>query len=190
MRVLLLVALLLFILTGGLYLAGEQLRPTPTGGDFSLQGGCGPVALQDYRGRWVVLYFGFASCPDVCPTSLARWAHAINGLSPQEQQQLVLLFITLDPQRDTPALITEYARHFHPDFVGLSGSHEQIDAVAKRYGVIYRRVELESAITYTIDHSSYSYLLNPQGELVRMLTDGSDAATRRQALRDAIQSGR
>lgn len=190
MKLLLLIVLLLVSLTGGLYLAGEQLRPQPAGGDFILQGGNGPVASEDYRGRWVVLYFGFASCPDVCPTSLARWAHAINGLSAPQQQQLALLFITLDPQRDTPELVTKYARHFHPDFVGLSGSHEQIDAVAKRYGVIYRRVELESAITYTIDHSSYSYLLNPQGELVRMLTDGSDVATRTQALRDALYSGR
>lgn len=169
-------------LTIGLSLWSDQLRPKLTGGEFTLQSDKGAVSLKDFRGQWVILYFGFTACPDVCPTSLARWAHTINALSEEQQQQVRLLFISLDPERDTLEGLMQYSRYFHPHFIGLSGSTEAISDVATRYGVVFEKVEIISAISYTLDHSSYSYLINPEGKLVKMFNHEMNAAQRREAL--------
>lgn len=189
-RVLPIIILLVLIsLTGGLYYAGKHLRPQPPGGDFSLHGVDGLRSLSDFRGKWVVLYFGFTACPDACPTNLAMWAHAFGKFPAAQQEQLRLVFISVDPERDSPSHLAEYAGHFHPHFVGVTGDHEQLTDVATRYGARYQRVALTSAMGYTIDHTSYSYLINPTGQLVRMFTDSSSIAEREEALRMAFQSG-
>ncbi len=157
---------------GGIWLAGSNQQPGPKpitspaglGGDFTLQGADGPVSLSDFRGKVVILAYGYTSCPDVCPLTLSNITLALNSLTPAQQAQVAALFVTLDPERDTPAKTAEYASHFHPNIVGLSGTPAQIAQVAKQYLVIYRKVPMpESALGYVLDHSSRMYVLDKQG---------------------------
>mgnify|MGYP000967679565 FL=1 len=109
----------------------------PEGGDFTLQSADGPVSLGDFRGKVVLLYFGYTYCPDVCPTSLAATAEALKALNPDELARVAVILVSVDPKRDTPARLKEYAEFFHPAMVGVTGTPEEIAAVAKRYGVFY-----------------------------------------------------
>ncbi|UTV30151.1 SCO family protein [Photobacterium atrarenae] len=117
--------------------------------------------------RLRVIYFGYTHCPDVCPTSLAVLSAALKELDTETRQRLWPIFITLDPERDTAEKSAQYAQYFHQDIVGMTGSDEQTKALAQKYGVLYMRTELEdSALEYAVDHSSYFYLLQPDGTLV------------------------
>lgn len=155
------------------------------GGDFTLMGHRGPVSLSDFRGKAVVLAYGYTSCPDICPMTLQIFATALKQLTPEELTQVQPLFVTIDPERDTPARVAEYAQHFHPQIIGLSGTPEQIAAVAKQYLVIYRKVALEdSALGYAMDHSSRVYLLDQDGHYV----DSSNHLARPQELAQQIRA--
>ncbi len=144
------------------------------GGDFELEATWGKSGLPDYRGKLVLIYFGFTSCPDVCPTSLGTMKAAMAELDAAEQAQVRGLFITVDPERDTPQRIEQYAQYFHPNFHGLSGTPADIAHVAKQYGVIYRKVETpESSMPYTMDHSSVIYVVDQQGALKAKVQHGA-----------------
>lgn len=120
---------------------------------------------QDPRIR--VVYFGFTRCPDVCPTSLAMLAGALNQTDHSIAQQFRPMFISLDPERDAAADSYKYAQYFHPNLEGLSAPLEVTKPLAHRYGVIFRKTELEnSELKYTLDHSSYFYFLKPDGTLI------------------------
>lgn len=127
-----------------------------------------PVALFDTQDpRIRVVYFGFTRCPDVCPTSLAMLAGALNQIDEQTQQQFRPIFISLDPERDAAADAHQYAQYFHPMIEGLSAPLEVTTPLAHRYGVIFRKTQLEnSQLEYTLDHSSYFYFLKPDGTLI------------------------
>ena len=146
---------------------------TPPGGDFTLQSLSGPFSLNDLRGKVVLLYFGYTSCPDVCPTSLTLMRIALSQLSDEELAQVRGVFISVDPERDTPERLTEYTQHFHPNISGITGSPEQVAEVAQRYGAIYQRAESDSAMGYTVDHSSVTYVIDQQGQLINSLPHGS-----------------
>ncbi|MDW8315911.1 MAG: SCO family protein [Rhodovarius sp.] len=149
---------------GGLQLpAGLTL-----GGPFSLIRHDGqPVTERDYAGRWLLIYFGFTYCPDVCPTELGRIADVLDELGPLGEQVTPLL-ITIDPQRDTPAALADYVSRFHPRMQGLTGSPAQIAEVARRYRVYYARVQHPDMTDYTMDHSAFVYLVGPDAR-VRLL---------------------
>jgi protein SCO1 len=156
------------------------LRPEPAGqaqgsrlgGDFSLVSATGPVTLATFEGYPSVLYFGYASCPDVCPTSLAVMAQGFRRLDEDEQARVRGIFVSVDPQRDTPETLAAYSAFFHPSLVGLTGSRAQIDAVTKNYGAYYRISEqTDSALGYAVDHSSRLYLLDGDGQLREVLSD-------------------
>ncbi|WP_367990384.1 SCO family protein [Vibrio sp. NTOU-M3] len=120
---------------------------------------------QDPRIR--IVYFGFTRCPDVCPTSLAMLAGALNQIDEQTKSQLRPVFISLDPERDAPNDANKYAQYFHPMIEGLSAPLTVTTPLAHRYGVIFRKTELEnSELKYTLDHSSYFYFLKPDGSLI------------------------
>ncbi len=141
------------------------------GGDFRLQSATGPVSLSDYRGHPVVLYFGYASCPDVCPTSLAVMTQGFRHLSDEEQARVRGIFVSVDPDRDTPQKLAEYSAFFHPNLTGLTGSREQIDQIVRQYGAYYRIATMEnSALGYAVDHSSRLYLIDTDGKLVDVLS--------------------
>ncbi len=145
----------------------------PSGGDFTLQSLDGPVALKDYRGKVVLIYFGYTMCPDICPTSLSMMAGALAQLKPEQLQQVQGLFISVDPQRDTLQRLDEYTRYFHPAIKGLTDKPERIAELAKRYGAVYQKVVLQSATDYVVDHSSETYVVDPQGRLVERLPHGT-----------------
>lgn len=127
-----------------------------------------PVEIFDENDSRVrIVYFGFTRCPDVCPTSLAMLAGALNQLSEEEVANVRPMFISLDPERDAAEASYEYAQYFHPNMEGLSGPLDITTTLAHNYGVIFRKSELEgSELEYTLDHSSYFYFLKPDGTLI------------------------
>ncbi len=142
------------------------LSSPPSGGDFTLQSWQGPVSLQDFRGKLVLLYFGYTWCPDVCPTNLGYIALALSKLQADEAQQVQVLFVSVDPERDTPQHLKDYTAFFHQQVLGLTGTEEQLRELAKRYGAAYRKVETgDSASGYLVDHSAFTYLISPDGKL-------------------------
>lgn len=145
---------------------GPSIAARPTGGDFHLQSPDGPYRLQDSRGQVVLLYFGYTWCPDVCPTNLGYIALALGQLTPQDRERVQVLFVSLDPERDDLARLAQYVAFFHPRFKGLTGTPEQLNQVAGQYGASYRKVAQEtSAAGYLLDHTAYTYVIDPQGRL-------------------------
>jgi protein SCO1/2 len=144
------------------------------GGPFTLITESGTtVTERDFAGRWMLVYFGYAYCPDVCPTELGSLASTIDALGPAGDQ-VVPVFITIDPERDTPAALADYVSRFHPRLRGLSGTPEQIAEVARRYRVYYARTRRAELNDYLMDHSSFFYLVAPDGR-VRTLFRGATA---------------
>ena len=173
-RILLAVAVLLAALVLGLAFFWHPELPerplpmaaAPAGGDFTLQSAGGPVALQDFRGKLVLVYFGYTYCPDICPTALVATAEGLKLLTPDELARVVVIFISVDPERDTPARLKEYAEFFHPAIVGVTGSPEELAAIARRYGVFYARQPVETAGGgYVVDHTSDTYVVGADGKL-------------------------
>ncbi len=157
------------------------------GGDFTLTSDHGPVSLHDFRGKVVPIYFGFTHCPDVCITSLTAIAAGLKKLSDAERSQVQPLFITIDPERDDPARVGEYARYFDPSFVGLSGSLDEITRVAKQHFVIFEKVPMEnSEMGYTMDHSSIIYVVGRDGVIRSLIRHGETPQAIADALRAAL----
>jgi len=138
----------------------------PTGGDFTLQSAGGPVSLHDYRGKVMLLYFGYTYCPDICPTSLAATAEGLKKLHMDELARVGMFFISVDPQRDTPERLKDYVAFFHPIIVGLTGTAEQLAEIARRYGVIYAIQTAQTEGGYVVDHSSDTYVVGRDGRLL------------------------
>ncbi len=135
------------------------------GRDFALTDQNGtPRTLADFRGKAVVLFFGYTQCPDVCPTTLATLAQAMKELG-GDADRVQVLFVTIDPDRDTPALLREYVPAFDPRFLGLYGDREATERVAKEFKVIYRKNPGATPDTYTMDHSAGTFVFDPQGRL-------------------------
>ena len=148
--------------------------------DFALTDHHGKqVTLADYRGRVVTVFFGFTQCPDVCPTALAEMRAVVEKLGP-DGSRLQVLFITVDPERDTQALLAQYVPAFNPAFVGLYGDAGTTAKVAKDFKVFYQKVPGKTAGSYTVDHSAGTYVFDPQGKLrlfVRPPPSGEPAST-------------
>ncbi|MDJ0946485.1 MAG: SCO family protein [Kiloniellales bacterium] len=140
------------------------------GGDFELLDQSGATRTQaDFAGRHMLVYFGYTYCPDVCPTSLSIMSQALDLLEAETgslEDRVVPLFVTVDPARDDVAALAAYAEHFHPRLVALTGSDAQIAAAAKAYRVYYRKAEDPSVSEYLMDHSSFIYLMGPDGGYV------------------------
>ncbi len=142
---------------------GIDLTGAPYGRDFRLTDADGRErTLADYKGKAVLLYFGFVQCPDVCPTALIRAAE-VKKLLGADGDKLQVIFITVDPERDTPEVIKAYTAAFDPSFVGLYGDAQRTRATADEFKVYYRAVPTGSS--YTMDHSALSYVFDPQGRL-------------------------
>lgn len=158
----------------------------PVGGPFTLSDTAGRrVALADFQGRLVLLYFGFASCPDVCPTDLAIIGEALRSLGPSAAQVQPLL-VTLDPQRDSPAMLREYAAAFHPSFIALTGSEDEIRRIATSFKVFFEKVPVPSNRTYVIDHTAYTFLLDREGKFAMLFPPGTPAERMVEMLRDQL----
>ncbi len=181
------IALTAAIALGGIYLlatggvspqppAGNSapVRTTGTpdvGGPFTLVNQDGETVTQaDFEGQYTLIYFGFTSCPDVCPTALQVMAAALDEMG-ESGDNITPVFITVDPERDDVETVRSYVKHFGPRFVGLTGTPEQIAQVTDAYKVYYRKVEdPNSAAPYTMDHSSVVYLMGPDGQFLANFT--------------------
>lgn len=130
-----------------------------------------PRTLADFKGKAVIIFFGFTHCPDVCPTTLGEMANVMQELGPQADKVQVL-FITVDPERDTPELLAKYVPAFHPSFIGLTGDKAAIEKVAKEFRVFYQKVPGKEAGSYSVDHTAGSYLFDPQGRIRLFIRHG------------------
>lgn len=145
--------------------------------DFSLQDPDGKTrSLADWRGKVVLIFFGYTQCPDVCPTALSRAAEVMKLLG-SDAGKLQVLFVTVDPERDTPPLLKEYPPAFHPSFIGLWTTPEATAALAKDYKVFYRKNPGPTPTSYTIDHSVTSYIYDPKGKLRLIVGHDAPAAS-------------
>lgn len=144
---------------------------TSIGGPFTLTDQDGRIVTeQDFRGKYLLVYFGFTFCPDVCPTSLQRNADALDLLG-ERARDIVPVLITVDPARDTPEKLKDYVHLFRPGLVGLTGTPEQVAAVSKAYRVYYAKVDPAKTggddRMYMMDHSSLTYLMGPDGRFLQ-----------------------
>ncbi|WHR53087.1 SCO family protein [Vibrio furnissii] len=138
-----------------------------------------------------IVYFGFTRCPDVCPTSLAMLAGALNELDADTQSQVRPMFVSLDPERDNAQASATYAHYFHPMIEGLSAPLDVTTALAHRYGVIFRKTELpNSELKYTLDHSSYFYFLQPDGTLITKVPHTQNPAPIVDAIKKTINTSK
>lgn len=159
------------------------------GGPFTLVNSAGETVTEaSFRGRWMLVYFGFTFCPDVCPTELQTIASALDRLGPLAAR-VVPVFITIDPERDTPAALAEYTKLFDERLVGLTGSRDQIAAAAKAYRVYYARAKSKDASDYLMDHSSFIYLIGPDGGFRALFRHGMGAPELADAVRTRLQAG-
>ncbi|HZV54551.1 MAG TPA: SCO family protein [Rhodocyclaceae bacterium] len=178
----LLLALVVILATAVVGLAlfwQPQLSPpstapgAPAGGDFVLDSADGPVDTAALRGKVVLVYFGYTYCPDICPTSLTVTSQALNQLSPAELALVKTVFVSVDPERDTPARLKDYVKFFHPSMVGVTGTPAAIAAAARKYGAIYARQDVGSTAGYVVDHSAWTYVVAPDGHLAGRIPHGA-----------------
>jgi protein SCO1/2 len=145
--------------------------------DFSLPDTSGKIrTLADYKGKVVVLFFGYTHCPDVCPTTMAELSQALQQLGPEDAKRVQVLFVTVDPERDTPQLLAQYVPAFNPSFVGLRpANEEQLAKIAKDFRVYYAKVPGKTPDSYTMDHTAASYVFDTDGKLRLFARDGQGA---------------
>lgn len=167
MRILLALAAAAFLTSRSIAAADEP--EAPIDGHFQLSTLDGKdVSDQDFRGKWLLIYFGYTFCPDVCPTTLSQLGAALESLGPRAKD-FQAVFITLDPARDKTDVMKAYMQSFDPRILGLRGDPENIEAAAKSFHVYYRPRALGNG-QYTVDHSSYIYVIDPKGKFAELLT--------------------
>lgn len=173
--ILCLVALIAFFaLKPASHPVGGETAPTAIagaenfGGDFTLTDHHGQTVTQNsWPDTYKILYFGFTFCPDVCPTGMSKISNALNTLPKETQDKIQPLFITVDPARDTTEILKTYTPLFYPRFIGLTGTDEQIEHMKKLYKVFAAK-EGDSNTDYMINHSAFTYLLDPEGKLIAL----------------------
>ena len=134
-----------------------------------------PRTLADFRGKVVVIFFGFAQCPDVCPTTLSELAAVARELG-KDADRMQVLFVTVDPERDTPRVLRQYVPSFDPRFLGLYGDAEATARAAKAFKIFYQKQPLKDSTTYSVDHSAGTYILDREGRLRLYARYGAGAA--------------
>lgn len=150
-----------------------NLVAAPVGGDFTVETKDKDISLSDFRGKVVALYFGYTTCPDICPTSLSLLTQALSQMSEAELSKMQSLFISVDPDRDNLTRLDKYTHYFHPNIIGATAEQDEIDRITKLYGAAYKKVESQSAAGYLVDHSSYTYIIDKKGKLRESLPHGT-----------------
>ncbi len=147
--------------------SGTMIDPPKAMPGFTLQSANGPVSLESFRGKYVLLYFGYTSCPDICPVTLAFLNQALSKMDSQKAARFQVIFVSVDYQRDTPDVSSAFAKKFNSSFIGLSGTEDQINQVTKEYGIYYKLNPSDPKTGfYSVDHTAVVQVLNAQGELV------------------------
>jgi protein SCO1 len=152
---------------------------TRFGPDFALVDEQGHTrSIADYKGKAVVMVFGYTHCPDVCPTTMAELSRAIQQLGPNDEKRVQVVFVTVDPQRDTSAIVAQYAAAFNPSFGALRPANEaQLKKVTKDFQIFYEKVRATTGVDYTMNHSAVSYVFDQTGKLRLYVRDGQGAET-------------
>ncbi len=158
------------------------------GRDFALTDHAGkPRVLADFRGKVVVLFFGYTQCPDVCPTTLSALAEALKQLGP-DAQNVQVLFVTVDPGRDTAELLSNYVTAFGPSFVGLRGDADAIARTAKEFKILYQKQPGKTPESYTMDHSAGTFVFDPRGRLRLYVGNGQGADVFAHDIRELLRT--
>jgi protein SCO1/2 len=136
-----------------------------------------PRTLESFKGKATVLFFGYMFCPDYCPTTMSTMNTALGKMKPEDAAKVQVVFVTVDPKRDQPKVLTDYIHAFNPTFAALYGSDEQTAAAAKEFKIIYQKAQIKDENTYLVDHSTQMYAFDPQGRLRLMIRheSGPDA---------------
>ncbi|MCP5373084.1 MAG: SCO family protein [Hyphomicrobiales bacterium] len=165
----------------------EAAKPV-IGGPFTLVNQDGkPVTEADFKGKLMLIFFGYTFCPDVCPTNLSTVSDALDILG-DDAKQVVPIFVSIDPERDTPKAMKEYIAHFHPSMVGLTGTPEQVAAAAKAYRVYFAKVQEKGADPddYLMDHSAITYLMGRDGQFLVHFGHGIEPAVMAKRIREFL----
>lgn len=161
---------------------GPSVGKAAIGGPFSLINHEGKhVTDRDFLGKWTLIYFGFTHCPDICPDELQKLAAAVDNIKDKGDIEIVPVFISVDPERDTVDQVREYVKEFHPKLVGLTGNSDEIRKVARAYRVYYMKTEEEGS-DYLVDHSIVMYLMGPDMQFVKFFGKNNDV----EALADGV----
>ncbi len=157
---------------------GGDAADSSLGGKFTLTDHTGQrVTNEDFQGKWVLVFFGFTFCPDICPASLMTMGHMMEGLG-DDAQMVQPLFITVDPERDTPEVMAKFVAAFHPSIIGLTGTPEEIKDAATSFGAYFAKVEDDEAPDgYLMEHMSFMYLVRPDGVFETVLLDSGNPET-------------
>ena len=165
----------------------RSLTEPPQGGDFVLNTQEGKFSLEKQRGKVVLIYFGYTFCPDICPTNLSLMAQALNELTESELNEVVPVFISVDPERDTVDQLHNYTNYFHSRILGMTGSEASIAKISQKYGAAYQKVTGESDGGYLIDHSSFTYLVDKHGNLAEIFPHATDPMVMIESIRKLLQ---
>ncbi len=164
-----------------------DISGVPWGKDFKLTDHTGHGRrLNDFRGKVVALFFGYTHCPDVCPTTLSTFAMALKSMG-KDARRVQVLFVTVDPERDTPALLAQYVSAFNPDFLGLYTDSASLAKLAAEYKIVYRKSGGNSPHDYLIDHTAGTFVYDPQGRLRLLVPYGSQPKAIAQDLTALLQ---
>ena len=166
-----------------------QQGPVPIGGPFTLTDQTGKrVTAEDFRGRFMLVYFGYTFCPDICPLGLQTIAQAYDELPPELQDRVVPVFITVDPARDTVEVVRDYVQLFHPRLVGLTGSEAEIGGTLRAWRVYARKAEAKGG-AYLVDHSTFTYLMDREGRYLAHFGHGTTPEEMAKRLAELVGSG-
>lgn len=181
-KVRILISLILCIIAGIVWIQAYNVENTPTasessraliGGSFELTNHLNePVTDEDFKGKYMIVYFGYTYCPDVCPMDLQIMADSLSYLEAQKLEQINPVFVTVDPERDTVEVMAEYVKYFHQDLVGLTGTPEQIDVIKKAFRVYAAKAD--DSRDYLVDHTSYTYFMDKDGYLLQHFNHGEE----------------
>lgn len=159
----------------------------PEGGDFAVNSEQGEVKLSDFKGKVVMLYFGYTACPDICPTSMGTMKGALNLLTPEELTQVQGLLVSVDPERDTLQQVNRYAQYFHPNIRGVSSKAESLEKVARQYNAFFRKVPMpNSALGYMMDHTSTIYVIDKAGKVQKLVEHAVPPAELAEAIKSLL----
>jgi len=175
------IVLFLALLSGVVYVNWNNFKDSETvpqylqgmGGDFVLQSANGPVSLQDFRGKVILLFFGYTNCPDICPLTLTNWAIAFENLTDREMADVRGLFVSVDPGRDTAEVLKNYTEYFSPYITGVTGTHEKLKKITAMYRSEYELENDGKGKDYLVDHMSFVYVIDRQGKVHDLLTSDS-----------------
>jgi len=156
--------------------------------DFTVNTVDGKVSKDDFKGKVLAVYFGYTYCPDVCPTSLSSLAQALNELPKDKTKDVVGLFVSVDPDRDTLKNLKAYSAYFHPNFRGATSTKENIDDITSRYKSYYKKIELEgSAMGYSVEHTSFIYIFDKEGKFIAKVDHFSNPTKIKETLEEVLK---